>query len=142
MSNISVLLVDDHNIVRQGLRALLIAEGDMTIVAEAQTGREAVQLAAKLHPEVVVMDLAMPLLNGWEATRQIVKTVPRPALSFSRPTATTIIFNKRLRPVPPPICSSRPRRQTWSKPFAKSKRETRISARPSPNDCANKLAAL
>ena len=62
MSNISVLLVDDHNIVRQGLRALLIAEGDITIVAEAQTGREAVQLAANLHPEVVVMDLAMPLL--------------------------------------------------------------------------------
>src|SRR5260370_3466451 len=76
MSNISVLLVDDHNIVRQGLRALLIAEGDITIVAEAQTGREAVQLAAKLHPEVVVMDLAMPLLNGWEATRQIVKALP------------------------------------------------------------------
>jgi DNA-binding NarL/FixJ family response regulator len=76
MSNISVLLVDDHNIVRQGLRALLIAEGDITIVAEAQTGREAVQLASKLHPEVVVMDLAMPLLNGWEATRQILKAVP------------------------------------------------------------------
>src|SRR5947209_5537546 len=76
MSNISVLLVDDHNIVRQGLRALLIAEGDMTIVAEAQTGREAVQMAAKLHPEVVIMDLAMPLLNGWEATRQILKAVP------------------------------------------------------------------
>src|SRR5438105_7571185 len=76
MSNISVLLVDDHNIVRQGLRALLIAEGDINIVAEAQTGREAVQFAAKLHPEVVVMDLAMPLLNGWEATRQIVKAVP------------------------------------------------------------------
>src|SRR5467141_3818432 len=76
MSNISVLLVDDHNIVRQGLRALLLAEGDITVVAEAQTGREAVQLAAKLHPEVVVMDLAMPLLNGWEATRQIVKALP------------------------------------------------------------------
>src|SRR6266446_5230093 len=76
MSNISVLLVDDHNIVRQGLRALLIAEGDMTIVAEAQTGREAVQLATQLRPEVVIMDLAMPLLNGWEATRQILKVVP------------------------------------------------------------------
>jgi DNA-binding NarL/FixJ family response regulator len=76
MSNISVLLVDDHNIVRQGLRALLIAEGDINIVAEAQTGREAVQLALQLRPEVVVMDLAMPLLNGWEATRQIVKAVP------------------------------------------------------------------
>jgi DNA-binding NarL/FixJ family response regulator len=76
MSNISVLLVDDHNIVRQGLKALLLAEGDITIVAEAQTGREAVQLASKLHPEVVVMDLAMPLLNGWEATRQILKAIP------------------------------------------------------------------
>jgi len=76
MSNISVLLADDHNIVRHGLKALLIAEGDITIVAEAQNGREAVQLAAKLLPEIVVMDLAMPLLNGWEATRQIIKAVP------------------------------------------------------------------
>lgn len=76
MSNISVLLVDDHNIVRQGLKALLSAEGDITVTAEAQTGREAVQLAAKIHPEVVVMDLAMPLLNGWEATRQILKAAP------------------------------------------------------------------
>ncbi len=76
MSNISVLLVDDHNIVRQGLRALFTAEGDITIIAEAQTGREAVQLALKHHPEIVVMDLAMPLLNGWEATRQILKVVP------------------------------------------------------------------
>ena len=76
MSNINVLLVDDHNIVRQGLRALFVAEGDITIVAEAQTGREAVQLAVKHHPEIVVMDLAMPLLNGWEATRQILKALP------------------------------------------------------------------
>src|SRR5215510_5522422 len=76
MANISVLLVDDHNIVRQGLKALLTAETDITVLAEAQTGREAVQLAAKLHPEVVIMDLAMPLLNGWEATRQIIKAVP------------------------------------------------------------------
>src|SRR5215472_14100501 len=54
MSNISVLLVDDHNIVRQGLKALLTAEGDITIAAEAQTGREAVQIAGRIHPEVVV----------------------------------------------------------------------------------------
>jgi len=76
MSNISVLLADDHNIVRHGLKALLIAEGDINVIAEAQNGREAVQLAAKLYPEIVVMDLAMPLLNGWEATRQIMKAVP------------------------------------------------------------------
>jgi DNA-binding NarL/FixJ family response regulator len=76
MPNINVLLVDDHNIVRQGLKALLTSEGDISVIAEAQTGREAVNLTAKLHPEVVIMDLAMPLLNGWEATRQILKAVP------------------------------------------------------------------
>jgi DNA-binding NarL/FixJ family response regulator len=76
MSQINVLLVDDHNIVRQGLKALLTAEGDINVVGEAQSGREAVQLAAKVHPEIVIMDLAMPLLNGWEATRQISKAVP------------------------------------------------------------------
>jgi DNA-binding NarL/FixJ family response regulator len=76
MPNINVLLVDDHPIVRQGLRALLIAEDDLTIVAEAQTGREAVQLATALRPDVVVMDLAMPRLNGCEATRQLFKEVP------------------------------------------------------------------
>ncbi|PWU16085.1 MAG: DNA-binding response regulator [Verrucomicrobia bacterium] len=76
MTPISVLLADDHHIVRQGLRALLMAEGDLNIVGEAQTGREAVQMAAKLYPEIVIMDLAMPRLNGWEATRQILKAVP------------------------------------------------------------------
>jgi len=76
MPNINVLLVDDHNVVRQGLKALLLAEGDITVVAEAQTGREAVQLADSHLSEIVVMDLAMPLLNGWEATRQILKAVP------------------------------------------------------------------
>jgi DNA-binding NarL/FixJ family response regulator len=76
MPDISVLLVDDHNIVRQGLKALLSVESDITIVGEAQTGREAVQMAAELHPSIVIMDLAMPRLNGCEATRQILKNVP------------------------------------------------------------------
>ncbi len=76
MSNINVLVVDDHNIVRQGLKALLAAEGDINVIAEAQTGREAVQLTERYRPDVIIMDLAMPLLNGWEATRQILKAVP------------------------------------------------------------------
>lgn len=76
MANINILIVDDHNIVRQGLRALLLAEGDFNIVGEAQTGREAVQMTARLRPDVILMDLAMPLLNGWEATRQILKALP------------------------------------------------------------------
>ncbi|HWI57289.1 MAG TPA: response regulator transcription factor [Bacillota bacterium] len=76
MSKIRVLLVDDHTVVRQGLRALLTAEGDIEVVGEAENGRQAVSLAQKTQPEVVVMDVAMPLLNGYEATRQVLKAVP------------------------------------------------------------------
>lgn len=76
MERITVLLADDHMIVREGLRALLEAEGDIEVVGEAQTGREAVQLTKGLRPAVVVMDIAMPLLNGLEATRRILKAVP------------------------------------------------------------------
>src|ERR1700756_1647849 len=76
MQKITVLLADDHTVVRQGLRALLVVEGDIEIVGEADTGRQAVTMAKKLLPDVVVMDIAMPLLNGLEATRQISKQVP------------------------------------------------------------------
>lgn len=76
MEKIRVLLVDDHTVVRQGLRVLLEAEQDIAVVGEAETGRQAVQLAGKLTPDVVVMDIAMPGMNGLEATRQITREVP------------------------------------------------------------------
>src|SRR5919201_4148820 len=76
MPKITVLLADDHTVVRQGLRALLQAEPDIEIVGEAETGRQAVRLAKTLKPDVVVMDIAMPQLNGLEATRQITRAVP------------------------------------------------------------------
>jgi DNA-binding NarL/FixJ family response regulator len=76
MKKITLLLVDDHAVVRQGLRALLEAEGDMVVVGEAENGREAVILAKKTLPDVVLMDVAMPGMNGLEATRQIVRNVP------------------------------------------------------------------
>jgi DNA-binding NarL/FixJ family response regulator len=76
MKQISVLLAEDHTIVRQGLRLLVETDGDIEIIGEAKTGREAVQMTRELHPEVVVMDIAMPLLNGLEATRQILKAFP------------------------------------------------------------------
>ncbi len=73
---ITVLIAEDHEIVREGLRNLLNAETDFEVIGEAGTGRQAVEMARKLHPDVVVMDIAMPLLNGLEATRQIRQTVP------------------------------------------------------------------
>jgi len=76
MKRIRVLLADDHTIVREGLRVLLEAEGDIEVVGEAENGRQAVQLAKRLHPDVALMDIAMPLLNGLEATRRIVKAIP------------------------------------------------------------------
>jgi len=77
MKRITVLLADDHTVVRQGLRVLLEAEKDIRVVGEAQNGREAVRLAKKFQPNVVVLDVAMPLLNGLEATRQIMRELPR-----------------------------------------------------------------
>jgi len=76
MKQITVLLAEDHMIVREGLRKLLATETDLEVVGEAETGRQAVALAKKLRPAVVVMDIAMPLLNGLEATRQIHKILP------------------------------------------------------------------
>ena len=76
MKRITVLLAEDHQIVREGFRSLLKAESDIAVVGEAQTGRQAVALAKKLRPAVVVMDIAMPLLNGLEAARQIRKASP------------------------------------------------------------------
>jgi len=73
---ITVLLAEDHTVVREGLRILLGSEADINVVGEAATGFQAVEMAKRLHPAVVVMDIAMPMLNGLEATRQIVRDVP------------------------------------------------------------------
>jgi DNA-binding NarL/FixJ family response regulator len=75
-SHITVLLAEDHMVVREGLRKLLEAENDLAVVGEASTGREAVEMALKLRPAVIVMDIAMPQMNGLEATRQILKAAP------------------------------------------------------------------
>jgi len=82
MKKISVLLAEDHQIVREGFRSLLQHESDIEVVAESSNGRQAVQLTRKLRPEVVVMDIAMPLLNGLEAARQIRKDFPATKVLF------------------------------------------------------------
>ncbi|MEY2409337.1 MAG: hypothetical protein QOF48_2007 [Verrucomicrobiota bacterium] len=76
MKRITVLLAEDHTIVREGFRKMLELEDDFEVAGEAQDGRQAVVLAKKLRPAVVLMDIAMPLLNGLEATRQVLKALP------------------------------------------------------------------
>jgi DNA-binding NarL/FixJ family response regulator len=73
---ITVLLVDDHSLVRRGFRRMLEDESDMEVVGEAGNGEESIKLAKKLHPQVVVMDCALPGMNGLEATRRIMEESP------------------------------------------------------------------
>jgi DNA-binding NarL/FixJ family response regulator len=73
---ITILVADDHKILRQGLRTLLAKEPDLQVVAEAEDGRNAVRLVRELSPQVVIMDVGMPDLNGIEATRQILQESP------------------------------------------------------------------
>ena len=76
MKRITVLLAEDHTIVREGFRKMLELEADLEVVGEAPDGRRAVALAKKLRPALVLMDVTMPLLNGLQATCQILKAVP------------------------------------------------------------------
>jgi len=77
LKTITVLLADDHAVVRQGLRTLLEIDGQCEVVGQAQTGREAVDMAAVLKPDVILMDIAMPELNGLAATMQILAHDPK-----------------------------------------------------------------
>jgi two-component system response regulator NreC len=76
MAKLRLLLGDDHTLVRQGLRKILEENPDWQVVAEAGDGRDAVRQAVATNPDVAVLDIGMPQLNGIEATRQIVKRVP------------------------------------------------------------------
>ena len=74
--SIKILLADDHKIVRDGLRALLEREQDLDVLAEAADGQEAVEMARELQPDIVIMDVGMPQLNGIDATKELVEAMP------------------------------------------------------------------
>jgi two-component system, NarL family, response regulator NreC len=82
VKSVSILLADDHTVVRKGLRLLLENQPGFLVVGEASNGREAVELAAQCQPAVAVLDVAMPMLNGIEAARQISMAAPRTAIVF------------------------------------------------------------
>ncbi|MGD0229726.1 MAG: response regulator transcription factor [Syntrophorhabdales bacterium] len=77
MNKIKVLLADDHTILREGIKSLLESRDNITVVAEVSNGRDAVQKTKDLRPDIVIMDISMPILNGVEATRQIMQECPR-----------------------------------------------------------------
>jgi DNA-binding NarL/FixJ family response regulator len=123
MKRITVLLAEDHTIVRQGLRLLIEADGDIEIVGEAKTGREAVQMTGDLRPEIVVMDIAMPLLNGLEATRQILKAFPRRRCLFYPRTAIPSTSSRSSRQGPWDIWLSSLQAMLLPKPFVNCTKE-------------------
>lgn len=96
MKKLTVLLADDHSVVREGLQALLSAESDIRVVGQASSGLQAVELAASLHPDVVVLDVAMPQLNGVDATKQIRAVSPGSRVlilsAYSNPSCVEQVF--------------------------------------------------
>jgi DNA-binding NarL/FixJ family response regulator len=82
--NIAILIVEDHRLLREGLTQLLTQHPDFEVVGGAENGRMALEMARRLHPDVVIMDMVMPDLNGVEATRQICKRQIVPTFSHAR----------------------------------------------------------
>ena len=96
MSNkINVILVDDHEMVRLGLKSFLNLQGDVEVVGEASNGREGVDLALELRPDVVVMDLVMPELDGVQATLELLKEWPEAKILV----LTSYLDNEKIYPV-------------------------------------------
>lgn len=93
MKKIRILIADDHPIFRFGLRMLLAAESDMEVVGEATSGPEAVALAHSLEPEVILMDINLPNLNGIEATRQIIQAHPATAILVITMLEDNLVFS-------------------------------------------------
>jgi len=129
---VSVMLADDHAVVRDGLRALLEGGNDLQVVGVAGNGREAVSEALRLRPDIVIMDIAMPELDGVEATRRIVERCPETRvliLSMYSPRSTS---TARCRPARRATCSRNPRARRWWTRSERCAPASAISATASP----------
>jgi DNA-binding NarL/FixJ family response regulator len=130
---ITVLLVDDQQLVRTGFRMILADEGDIDVVGEAKDGSQAVDLAGRLNPDVVVMDIRMPVMDGVEATRRIVAAAGIGAgSSSSRPSTPTSTSSRRCGPGRAASCSRTSRRTTSGTRSGRSPAATRCWRRRSP----------
>ena len=113
---VRILLADDHTVMRAGLRLLLERHEDFEVVGEASDGRQAVDIATELKPAVVVMDIAMPQLNGVEAARQILSRDPETAIVMLSMHSDESYVLRSSKPAPAPTCSKIPPKPTWSPP--------------------------
>jgi DNA-binding NarL/FixJ family response regulator len=114
---VKILLADDHQILREGLKALLEKHPSMQVVAEAENGIETLRIAAEEKPDVIIMDIAMPDVNGIEVTRQLkadMADVKIVALSMH---SDRRFVTEILKAGPLPMSSSNPRSKTWRKPY-------------------------
>ena len=129
LPKIQVLLAQDHAVVRQGLCTLLQAEGRVEVVGQAPDGREAVRLAALLQPDVILMDIAMPILNGLEATRQILAARPGARVLILSAHSDDEYSTGSPPPAPSGFSRSRPPRRSCTRPSRRSRRDARSSVR-------------
>ena len=117
MKALRILIADDHEVVRHGLRALLEAREGWEICGEGVDGRDAVAKAAQLKPDLVILDIGMPNLNGLDAARQILRAEPRTTVLILTIDESEQVMREVPMPVPGASCSSPMPRAIWSQPW-------------------------